>query len=259
MSAPTLSRVGGVVSADIAVPQHEQEVRFYASVLTTGATPLWREDLMNNRGVPIIGLGEHKEEYGELPLQWMPHIQVADVGASAAAALERGAQEVMHGKDENGVSQWAVLLDPDGAAFGLIPVVSEEQLPPSDGTGPEGCIGWLDLTVADASKARDFYCAVVGWTAQDAARADASGDYADFTLLGSDGKPAAGVCHARGDCQGRPAVWLITLPVGDLEESLRRVRAEGGQVLHERRDESGACTHAVIQDPVGVHLALIPG
>ena len=75
-------RVGGVLSADIAVPEHDREVRFYSSVLGTGENPLWREDLMNNLGMPIIGLGPRSAEYAHLPLQWMPHIQVADVAAS---------------------------------------------------------------------------------------------------------------------------------------------------------------------------------
>ncbi len=79
MSDPFVPRVGGILSADIAVPEHECEVRFYSRVLTTGENPLWREDLMNNRGVPIIGLGARSAEYTDLPLQWMPHIQVADV------------------------------------------------------------------------------------------------------------------------------------------------------------------------------------
>jgi hypothetical protein len=87
-------RVGGVLSADIAVPEHEREVRFYARVLGTGAEPFWREDLMNNHGAPIIGLGERVPEYAQLPLQWMPHIQVAaarlparDVFVNIAAQL----------------------------------------------------------------------------------------------------------------------------------------------------------------------------
>ena len=77
MSDPLVPRVGGVLSADIAVPEHEREVRFYSRVLTTGETPLWREDLMNNRGAPIVGLGPRSEEYAHLPVQWMPHVQVA--------------------------------------------------------------------------------------------------------------------------------------------------------------------------------------
>jgi predicted enzyme related to lactoylglutathione lyase len=114
-------RVGGILSADIAVPEHEREVRFYSRVLTTGEKPLWREDLMNNLGMPIVGLGARSEEYGHLPLQWMPHIQVADVAASVKLALDLRGSELMHGKDDDGKSQWAVLLDPNGAAFGIIP------------------------------------------------------------------------------------------------------------------------------------------
>ena len=110
MNDPLVPRVGGVISADIAVPEHEREVRFYSRVLTTGENPLWREDLMNNQGTPIIGLGARSEEYAHLPLQWMPHIQVADVATSVKRALDLGGSELM--LDE--ANQWAVLLDPNG-------------------------------------------------------------------------------------------------------------------------------------------------
>ncbi len=131
MSDPFVPRVGGILSADIAVPEHEREVRFYSRVLSTGENPLWREDLMNNLGMPIIGLGARSAEYAHLPLQWMPHIQVADVAASVERALDLGGSELMHGKDDDGKSQWAVLLDPNGAAFGIIPVVPAEAIPPT--------------------------------------------------------------------------------------------------------------------------------
>jgi predicted enzyme related to lactoylglutathione lyase len=51
--------------------------------------------------------------------------------------------------------------------------------------------------------------------------------YADYTMLGDDGNPAAGICHARGVNVGLPPAWMIYLPVGDLAESLRRVQEEG--------------------------------
>jgi hypothetical protein len=86
LNQPFVPGVGAVFSADIAVPDHEREVRFYSRVLSTGETPLWREeDLMNNLGMPIIGLGARSPELSHLPLQWMPHIQVADVGGQRAA------------------------------------------------------------------------------------------------------------------------------------------------------------------------------
>ncbi|MCG8468480.1 MAG: VOC family protein [Gemmatimonadetes bacterium] len=259
MKDPFVPRVGGVVSADIAVPEHEREVRFYSRVLTTGEVPLWREDLMNNQGAPVIGLGAASPEYGDLPLQWMPHIQVADVGASVTSALDLGGRELMHRKDEDGNSQWAVLLDPNGAAFGLIPVVSAEAIPPIEAAAASvGRIAWLDLTVEAAETTRDFYREVVGWSVQDVDMRDGDEQYADYSMLGGDGDGAAGVCHARGGNRGLPPVWLIYLPVGDLAESLRIVREEGGTVIKETATDS-QFAYAVIQDPVGVSLGLVPG
>ncbi|MFG0275177.1 MAG: VOC family protein [Phycisphaerales bacterium] len=259
MADPFAPRVGGVMSADIAVPEHDRVVRFYARVLTTGERPLWRDDLMNSRGVPVIGIGAQSPAYAELPMQWMPHIQVADVAQSAARAVALGGRELMHGKDDSGASQWAVLLDPSGAGFGLIPVVTPDQIPAGEGdpSASTGCIAWLDLTVPDASAMRDFYCEVIGWSAQDAALEDGGERYADYCMHGADGHPAAGICHARGVNAGLPPVWLLYLPVGDLDESLRRVQAEGGSII--KAPPTGAGATAVIRDPAGVCVALARG
>lgn len=264
MTNPNSPRVGGILSADIAVPEHDRELRFYSRVLRTGESPLWRENLTNNRGTPIIGLGARTPDYEDLPLQWMPHIQVADVAASAAKAIELGGTELMHGKDTQGVSQWAVLLDPSGAAFGIVPVIPPEATPqegepPSNDGTPVGCIAWFDLTVPEAQATRDFYQQVIGWSVQDVEMADGSDAYADYNMLGDDEKPAAGVCHARGANTGLPAVWMMYLPVGDLGESVRLVSEEGGEVIKATQDAGGAYTQVVIQDPVGVCLTLVQG
>ncbi len=257
--------VGRVNSADIALPDHKRAVRFYSRVLRTGRTPCWRDDLMNSQGMPVIGVGARSAEIEALPLQWMPHIQVQDVGAAVLRALKLGGSELLHGRDKNGYSQWAVLLDPNGAAFGLIPVVSREELPQAE-TAPAGesaiqpgHIAWLDLTVPAAVAIRDFYSQVIGWTAQEVEMRDSGEHYADFNLLGADGSPAAGICHARGMNKDLPPVWLLYLPVGDLTESLRRVRTEGDTVLREAKQSSGEIAFAVIRDPAGACLALMPG
>ncbi|MGP1310039.1 MAG: VOC family protein [Phycisphaerales bacterium] len=256
MSNPFVPRVGGILSADIAVPEHEREVRFYSRVLTTGESPFWRDDLMNNLGAPVIGLGARSAELAHLPLQWMPHIQVADVAASVKRALALGGGELM--VDPN--NQWAVLLDPNGAAFGIIPVPPADAIPPIDGDAARaGHIAWLDLTVPDAAATRDFYRQVVGWTAQDVEMQDGAARYADYEMLGADGSAAAGICHARGVNVGLPPVWMLYLPVGDLDESLRRVREEGGEIIKANQKPDGEYASAVIRDPVGAHVALAQG
>jgi len=245
MRNPFARGVGGVLSADIAVPEYEQELSFYSQILTTGNAPLWRDDLTNNRGTPVIGLGARSPEYEALPLQWMPHFQVSDVGASAARALELGGRELMHGKSEDGQSQWAVFVDPMGAAFGLIPVVGAESETPEQ---PEhvGRISWLTLVVSDVSLTCEFYEQVVGWST---VPADVDGG---FEMRRPTDVPAAEICHADDDKAGIPPVWILSLPVDDFEESLRLVREGGGEIIKGSTDAG----HAVIRDPVGVYVAL---
>jgi len=261
MSSPFAAGIGAILSADIAVPEHDRELEFYSRVLTTGASPLWRDDLMNNRGTPIIGLGARSAEYEKLPLQWMPHIQVADVATSVAHALALGGSALMRSDDD----QWAVLLDPAGAAFGLIPVVPAESIPADergashDAAARAGRIAWLSLTVANAPSIRDFYRQVVGWSVQEIEMKDMNEAYRDYNMLAAGGQPAASVCHARGANLGLPPVWLIHLPVGDLSESVRRVRAGGGRIIKETQGPDGTYASAVVEDPVGACLALVPG
>lgn len=262
MSEPFVPRVGAVFSADSAVPDHERAVRFYARVLSSGAYPLWRkDDLMNNLGMPIIGLGARSAETAHLPLQWMPHIQVADVTASVQRALDLGGSVLMDARDPDGTRAWAVLRDPQGAAFGIIPIVAPAAHAPAphDPATPVGRIAWLDLTVSDAAAIRDFYRQVVGWAVQNVAMEDEGTPYADYTMLGDDGTPLAGICHARGVNAGLPPVWMIYVPVGDITESLQRVQEEGGTIVKAMQGEDGAYIYAAIQDPVGAYIALMPG
>jgi predicted enzyme related to lactoylglutathione lyase len=254
MRNPFVHGVGGVLSADIAVPDHERELAFYSSILTTGDNPLWRSDLTNNEGTPVIGLGIRTPEYDNLPLQWMPHFQVADVAASAACAIDMGGKELMHGKDDKGQSQWAVLTDQDGAAFGVIPVAPCES-DTTQKTERPGRISWLSITVPDASSSRDFYERVVGWIAKPTEAQDSQRRADRFEMTIDNDTAAAGIRQFRKNEDGVPSVWLIHLPVDDLVESLRRVREGGGEVIK----ESGDSQYAVVRDPIGVYLALQAG
>ena len=124
----------------------------------------------------------------------------------------------------------------------------------SDAKKPEiGAIGWFDLTVPDAENVRDFYAQVVGWKAQGLDM----GEYEDYVMSTPDGRGVAGVCHARGPNADIPPQWMLYVNVSDLDESLERCKAMGGEPLGEIRDMGTYGRVAYVRDPAGAALALI--
>jgi predicted enzyme related to lactoylglutathione lyase len=114
-----------------------------------------------------------------------------------------------------------------------------------------GKIGWIDMTVDDASGLRDFYKAVVGWEVEDTSM----GDYNDYTMKASDGTAVSGVCHARGGNASQPGGWMIYITVADVDASAAACTANGGKLLIEPRGLAGG-RFCVIEDPNGATSAL---
>ncbi|MDX1477427.1 MAG: VOC family protein [Saprospiraceae bacterium] len=116
-----------------------------------------------------------------------------------------------------------------------------------------GTIGWIDLTVPDATGVRDFYASVVGWTPS----AVDMGEYSDYNMISpGTGEPAAGVCHARGGNTGIPACWMIYINVANLDDSIRAVKAGGGKLIGEARSMGAHGRFCFIEDPAGAVCAL---
>ncbi len=121
----------------------------------------------------------------------------------------------------------------------------------SEQAGPGG-IEWVDLTVPDAEKVRDFYAAVADWAHDEVDM----GEYSDFAMKRAEGGgPVAGICHARGTNAELPPQWLVYITVADLDRSIAACTAHGGKVLAGPKG-SGGTRYCVIQDPAGAVAAL---
>ncbi len=119
-------------------------------------------------------------------------------------------------------------------------------------TSEVGKIGWVDLTVSDAGRMRDFYRDVVGWKSEGVEM----GGYQDYCMLPEEGGAVAGVCHARGTNEGIPAQWLMYVTVADLARSLERCQALGGEIVRPARGMGGQGRFAIVRDPAGAVCAL---
>ena len=125
---------------------------------------------------------------------------------------------------------------------------SEEQQPSNIGR-----IEWLDLTVPDAERIRNFYSNVVGWKSSEVDM----GSYSDFNInLPETGDTVAGICHARGSNANIPSQWLVYVRVENVKESAAMCEKRGGKVLDGPR-RMGGSDFCVIQDPAGAVMALL--
>lgn len=109
-----------------------------------------------------------------------------------------------------------------------------------------GKIGWIDMTVDDATGVRDFYKTVVGYETDEVDM----GGYSDYVMKIPGGEGVSGICHARGSNADLPSGWLIYIIVEDAAASAERCIANGGKLLLEPRGLAGG-QFCVIEDPAG--------
>ncbi len=115
-----------------------------------------------------------------------------------------------------------------------------------------GKVGWIDMTVDNASETRDFYATVVGLKPEDVSM----GEYSDYNMtMPASGEAVAGVCHARGSNADLPPGWLIYFVVEDVEASAMACTSNGGKLVVEPRGLAGG-RFCVIEDPNGATAAL---
>lgn len=126
----------------------------------------------------------------------------------------------------------------------------EEFTPP-----PAGTIVSADITSDNADGLRDFYSAVMGWTASPMPM----GEYDDYVMMSADGTGwGGGICHLRGVNANQPAnQWIVYFRVDNLDQSIAEASARGGRVVGDVRDSGPGSRFAIIEDPSGGKVAII--
>lgn len=114
-----------------------------------------------------------------------------------------------------------------------------------------GTIGWMDLTVPNASEVKDFYTKVTGWKPEPVSM----GEYDDYNMT-ANGEPKAGVCHKKGSNSDIPSQWMIYINVRDLDESLKECEANGGKAVTSIKSAGSMGRYCFIEDPAGAVCGL---
>lgn len=242
--ASDVHHVGKFVWFDLVSSDVERAASFYSQVFGWQVQRVWGiTDYItfrsNGRRIAGITPAESPGEVG-----WIGSLSVGDVNEAAERVTELGGRVLQEPTDLPNRGRLAVLADPRGAVFAVLR--SQTGDPPDRDPGP-GDIAWVELWTTDLEGARDFYRRLVGYQ-----YATARGG--SYHVFGHGNVPRAGAVEIRWE--GVEPNWLPYVMVRDLSTVLRLVRAAGGNVLQEPRDDFGRGNVALIVDPTGGVVAV---
>jgi uncharacterized protein len=203
---------------------------FYAKVVGWGtedaSMPGMAYTLFTVEGISVggaMGLPPDAKKAGVKP-GWIGYIGVDDVDAAAGRVRQLGGVVHVPPTDIPNISRFAVVSDPQLAAFVLVKWLRPRSGEPAELSAP-GHVRWHELFAADWEKAFAFYSEIFGWqnagTDIDAAAA--------YRLFSAHGQTIGGM-FTKPATQQAP-FWLYYFHVDDIDAAAKRVKAGGGDIL----------------------------
>jgi predicted enzyme related to lactoylglutathione lyase len=197
----------------------------------------------------VMPLSEEARKLGARP-HWLPYIGAQSVDETVAAAERLGGKVLRPAEDVEDIGRYAVLADPQGAAFGIYhplhPAASATKNRPQPG---EFC--WQELATSDHEAAFRFYSELFGWQALQRMDMGPAGTY---LIFGHDGVQQGGIYKLAAET---PApYWLPYVEVPNTDEVAEQARAAGGRITNGPMDVPGGGRIAQLLDPDGVLFAI---
>jgi len=183
---------------------------------------------------------------------WIGYIGVPDVAAKLAELVAAGGKVLRPVQEIPGMIRFAVVADPQGAAFvlyrGLVEGVTMPVLPQAAISG----VGWHELHAGHGGEAWEFYSKLFGWTKDMAVDMGAVGTYQTWAAGGA----ALGGMMTKMPQTPAP-FWLFYVNVDSAEAAIERVKRGGGSLIHGPTQVPGGSWIANCLDPEGAIFALV--
>lgn len=244
---------GQFIWYELTTPDVDAAKKFYPR-FTGWGTQAFDNDytLWTTGGVPVAGLFRLRDEMRQqgIPPNWMPYVESDNVDETVAKAVSLGGR-IVHGPDDiPGTGRFAVLQDPQGAAFGVYK--SSGRTSGWDGTAVVGRFSWHELMTTDRVAAFAFYRALFGWEIN--GEMDMGGGEM-YSMYGHGKKMYGGMFNATGDMAGMHPFWLVYIHVKDVGIAVAAATKAGATVHRPQMDIPGGSI-AILGDPQGAGFAL---
>ncbi len=244
---------GKFIWHELMTPNIQGAADFYARVLPwsseASAVPGYTLCMSGRWGVAGLMRQPDTAREQSTPPSWLVYVGAPDVDATAEAAQRLGGKLLKAPTDIPGIGRFAVLSDPQGAAF----AVFAPAMPTPEGVQaePAGHFSWHELATIDPQGALAFYAQLFGWTHGPVHEMGAGGRY---QVIEHAGVPIGGLYVMQDP--SKPPLWLSYVQVKSLDETITAVKAYGGRIVHEPHGVPGGDRVAHILDPQGGAIAL---
>jgi predicted enzyme related to lactoylglutathione lyase len=223
---------------------------FYSKVLPWKTQPsgmpdytLWVSGKTQTGG--LMAQPESARQTGAPP-SWLLYIGTPDVDGTAAAAERLGGKVLKAPADIPNVGRFAVLADPQGAAFAVF-----TPGPMPDGAAPPSDFSWHELATSDQQGAVTFYSELFGWSRGPAHDMGPAGMY---QLIEHGGTQVGGIYKLMDT--SKPPHWLTYIQVASVDKAAAAAKAAGGRVTQGPMEVPGGSRIAQILDPQGGAFAV---
>lgn len=242
---------GRWVWAELMADNVDAEKTFYQEVFAwqfeTRGTGTNAYTIVRVDGRPIAGMIHYPTPAGaESSARWLPLMSVPDATGAAEHATAFGGKVIAPARKLPGRGEAAVIMDPEGALFGVIHSSAGD---PPDEFPSYGAWFWMELWAKNAFQMSDFYRPIGSY---DVTRQEGPGDRTELHLMAG-GFPRADILEvSRKDL---PSIWLPYVRVKDIRKTVDSVVRAGGKVVIEPDPEIRKGKVAVFLDPLGAAIA----
>ncbi len=186
---------------------------------------------------------------------WIGYIAVDDVDAHAEKIVEAGGKLLRPAADVPGMLRFAVVSDPQGAAFVVFTPNPNMPSPVRPQPPTPGTVGWNELYTTDLEAGFSFYQEMFGWTKLNDMDMGPMGVYRLFDE--GDNKPMGA-----GGMMAKPPMvpvscWAFYFCVDSIGAAKQRVETAGGKVLNGPQPIPGGGWIIQGMDPLGAMFALV--
>lgn len=247
------SHPGKFVWAELFTADSAAAAKFYSGVFGWTAVTLEQHGVaytvLSNGTHPVAGVRQRGPSATPRASRWINYITVTDLATTLAFVTKAGGEIRAPAREFPQLGAQAIFTDPEGSPVGLVQSSSGDS---ADDEPAPGEWNWFHLFVKNPVAAADFYRQVFSYDVAPDARVGRNTE-----LLFSNGVVNRGGVSALPDRPDAKPGWLGVIRVANLDETLARVPALGGEVIVAPHEATLGSRFAVIADPTGGSVGVV--